>query len=207
MGENGQYPGNVFGGVQTGHPTDPNAWFNVLPDLMGDRPLSQYWTAPGTAQFAINSSSLPFPGGEGKVWQCPSARMVASDGVANGGRYGFFSYIMNIDLKKKTPTDNFTYPQMPKVGGLQQPSSTVLMFEGVFNPKTEVVNSSPQYNSVNPANRWRSFAKRHRDGGNITFADGHAQFFTTATVQNGAGNNEPLNPDIIWNPPYRVENP
>src|SRR5688572_31778661 len=27
MGQNGLYPGNSFNGAQTGHPSDPKAWF------------------------------------------------------------------------------------------------------------------------------------------------------------------------------------
>jgi prepilin-type N-terminal cleavage/methylation domain-containing protein/prepilin-type processing-associated H-X9-DG protein len=209
MGENGLYPGNTYGGIQTGHPNDPNAWFNVLPRNIDEPTLAEYWaaTSPGTANFAINSANLPFPGGRGRIWHCPAARLQASDGLANGGRYGFFSYIMNIDLKKRTPTDNYSYAEMPRLAGLFNPSASVLMFEGVFNPKTEVVNGSPQYNSVNPANRWRNFSVRHDKGGVITFTDGHAQFYKIYAVTNGAGANEAPNPDIVWNSPYRAAAP
>jgi prepilin-type N-terminal cleavage/methylation domain-containing protein/prepilin-type processing-associated H-X9-DG protein len=208
MGENGTYPGNVFNGVQTGHPTDPNAWYNVLGPEVGDKPLSAYWTAPsGSGNFTINSTTLPFPGGNGKIWHCPSAKMKASDGVSGNGRYGFFSYAMNIDLKKRTSTVNFTYPDMPKLAGIPNPTSTVLLFDNVFNPKTEIVNGSPQFNSVNPANRWRNFASRHENGGMINFLDGHAAYFKLSAVQNGAGANEAPNPDLIWNAPYRILNP
>jgi prepilin-type N-terminal cleavage/methylation domain-containing protein/prepilin-type processing-associated H-X9-DG protein len=207
MGENGSYPGNVFNGIQTGHPLDPNAWFNVLGAEIGDRPLSNYWTFPGTANFNINSTTLPFPGGNGKIWHCASAKMKASAGVSGGGRYGFFSFAMNIDLKKRTAAVNYDYPAMPRLAGIPNPSSTVLMFDNVFDPATEIVNGSPQFNSVNPANRWRSFASRHEEGGNINFLDGHAAYFKLSVVQAGAGANEGLNPDLIWNAPYRVLNP
>jgi prepilin-type N-terminal cleavage/methylation domain-containing protein/prepilin-type processing-associated H-X9-DG protein len=209
MGQDGTYPGNVYQGLQTGHPTDPNAWFNLLADSMGETTLAQYWasTAPGTANFAVNSQNLPFPGGKGKLWHCPDARLAASDKVAGGGRYGFFSYLMNIDLKKRTATLNYDYPQMPRLGNLANPSATVLMFEGVFNPKTEVVNGAPAYNSVNPANRWRNFAVRHEGGGVITFTDGHARHFKAKAVTQGAGTDEARNPEIIWNAPYRVSHP
>ena len=207
MGETGVYPGTIFNGVQTGHPTDPNAWFNVLGPEVGDKPLSAYWTAPGTANFNINSTTLPFPGGNGKIWNCPSAKMKASDGVSGGGRYGFFSYAMNIDLKKRTSTANFTYPDMPRLAGIPNPSSTVLFFDNVFNPKTEIVNGSPTFNSVNPASRWRNFASRHENGGMINFLDGHAAYFKLSVVQQGAGGNEGLNSDLIWNVPYRILNP
>jgi prepilin-type N-terminal cleavage/methylation domain-containing protein/prepilin-type processing-associated H-X9-DG protein len=207
MGENGTYPGNIFMGVQTGHPLDPNAWFNVLGYEIGDKPLSNYWTFPGTANFNINSTTLPFPGGNGRIWHCASAKMKASAGVSGGGRYGFFSFAMNIDLKKRTSTVNYDYPAMPRLAGIPNPSATVLMFDNVFDPATEIVNGSPQFNSVNPANRFRSFADRHEKGGNINFLDGHAAYFKLSVVQNGAGANEGLNPDLIWNAPYRVLNP
>jgi prepilin-type processing-associated H-X9-DG protein len=198
-------PGTSFGGVQTGQPFDPNAWFNVLAKEVGDKPLSNYWTFPGTANFNANAATLPFPGGEGKIWHCSSARMKGIP--SGGGRYGFFSFAMNIDLKKRDAINNYNYPDMPKLDTIPKPSSTVLMFDNVFDPKTEIVNASPQFNSVNPANRFRSFANRHEQGGNINFLDGHASYFKSSVVTAGAGNNEPLNPDIIWNAPYRVANP
>src|SRR5690349_1538603 len=47
MGQNGLYPGNVFNGVQTGDPTDLNAWFNLLPPNVGERKLVDYFNEPG----------------------------------------------------------------------------------------------------------------------------------------------------------------
>jgi len=80
-----------------------------------------------------------------------------------------------------------------------------MMYDTVFNPVDEVVNGSPQFNSVNPANRYRSFASRHNKGGVIAFLDGHAKQFKTSYVY--ASGTEPLLPDIIWNNPYRILNP
>ena len=205
MGENGSYPGNVFMGIQTGHPLDLNAWFNVLAPEVGDKPLSNYWSFPGTANFNANAANLPFPGGNGKIWHCASAKMKTPP--SGGGRYGFFSFAMNIDLKKRTPSVNFNYPDMPRLAAIPNPSATVLMFDNVFDPATEIVNASPQFNSVNPANRFRSFANRHEQGGNINFVDGHAAYFKASVVTNGAGANEPLSPELIWNAPYRIANP
>jgi prepilin-type N-terminal cleavage/methylation domain-containing protein/prepilin-type processing-associated H-X9-DG protein len=214
MGANGLYPGNsiVIGTdtIQTGHPQDPYAWFNVLGFEVGDKPLSNYWSGPaGSPNFVVNSTTLPFPGGQGKIWHCASAKMKTSDLISGNpnGRYGFFSFAMNIDLKKKDPVNNMNYPDMPRLAGFANPSSTVLLFDNVFNPKTEVVNSSPAFNSVNPANRYRSFANRHEGGGNMNFLDGHAAYFRASAVTNTSSVNEPLNRDIIWNAPYRVLNP
>ncbi len=207
MGENGMYPGNVFGGMPTGTPADPNAWFNLLPVQLSDRPLSSYWTSPGTANANQNAAHLPFPGGVGKIWQCPAARMDANDlqNLNGGGRDGFFSYVMNIDLKKRTESVNMAYPQMPRLGDLANPSATVLMTDAVFSSKEGLNNN---FYSVNPAARWRSFPSRHSSlGGVLNFVDGHAQFYTQSYITNGAGTYEGTNADVIWNPPRRVRFP
>jgi prepilin-type N-terminal cleavage/methylation domain-containing protein/prepilin-type processing-associated H-X9-DG protein len=206
MGENGQYPGN------SGAENDPNAWFNLLPTYVGDKPLSTYFVGlPGNP--LVRMTIVPFPGATGKIWECPAATMLPSTvtGILqDNGADGFFSYDMNIDLKKNPAdtngTSNVTYPQMPKMTSFRHASSTVFMFDCVFDPVTEVVNGSPQYNSVNPANRQNSFASRHNKGGIINFFDGHSSYYKTTYVQNNpstGGYKEPLNPDIIWDPPYR----
>ena len=117
--------------------------------------------------------------------------------VSGQGADGVFSYAFNIDLKK--PYTGDAYPRMPKLSTLKNPSSTVLMFDVVFNPATEKVNGSPQFNSVNPANRFRSIGTRHDKGTVINFCDGHAKYFKiNAVTNNPTGASEPQNPDIIW---------
>jgi prepilin-type N-terminal cleavage/methylation domain-containing protein/prepilin-type processing-associated H-X9-DG protein len=202
----------------TGNPGDSTAWFNALPGYVSERPLSNYWSNTGTTSYQTNRVTLPFPGSQGRMWHCPAARMSDSDlAILNGGgRYGFFSYVMNIDLKRDQVPPNFTvampYPEMPRLGGLLKPVATVVLYDTVFNTREEVVNGSPQFNSVNPANRWRSFATRHsQSGGNILFADGHVQFYKTFVITNGSAMTgtaiEKRNPEIIWNPAYRSANP
>lgn len=216
-------PGSTCGTVN-----DPYAWFNALPPSVGEMTLQGYYDnmilahSANAAQEVIKN--MPFPGGRGRMWECPSAQMAFTTvqhvlasaanppaGDPGPGGTGFFSYDMNIDLKRTDATSdnskNFQkWPAMPKMTNFRQPSAIVLMFDCVFDPVTEVVNGSPQYNSVNPANRQRSFASRHNFGGSINFMDGHASWFKDSYVTNNpssGGNNEPLNADIIWDPPYR----
>lgn len=208
MGQNGLYPGNVWNGIPTGTHADPNAWFNLLPNLVAERTLNDYWSQPGGNMAA----KLPFPGGRGKIWHCPAATMSPGDvATVGGGAEGFFSYVMNIDLKKDSGdpafSSNLPYPSMPKLTSFRNVTATVMLFDTVFNPRSEVVNSSPQFNSVNPANRWRSFAARHNTGGNIVFLDSHAAHYSDSYVTNGAGTFEAKTGDIIWNAPYRLSNP
>jgi prepilin-type processing-associated H-X9-DG protein len=95
---------------------------------------------------------------------------------------------------------------MPKLTSIRKPAATVFMFDQVFNPTLEIVNGSPQFNSVNPADRQNSFASRHSKGGVINFLDGHASYYKTTYIQSNPsskGEDEPLLPDVIWDVPYR----
>jgi len=210
MDSSGNYPG--ANGVN-----EPTAWFNLLPLYMGEKNLKDYFppavTLPGNPVLRLQY--VPFPGGRGKLWHCPSAFMEDStvlSGLTYNGNDGFFSYDMNIDLKRKDDgvyTSAMTFPDMPKATALRQPVATVFMFDCAFDPVTEVVNGSPSYNSVNPANRQNSFASRHNQGACMNFFDGHSQYYKTNYVKSNpspAGEKEPLLPDIIWDPPYRANN-
>jgi prepilin-type processing-associated H-X9-DG protein len=202
MGNNAQYPGD------SGASRDPNAWFNQLPEYMAQKPLSNY-TANVTSSPIKNSQILPFPGGVGKIWQCPAARMSVSDldSLSGGGAEGFFSYVFNIDLKMATDADRMPYPRMPKLANLKQVSATVLMTDAVFSP-TEWPGTPNTYFSVNPAARWRAFPSRHsKQGGILAFCDGHAAYFKQAKISAEQNSHEPRLADVIWNPPYRVANP
>lgn len=210
-------PGIYPGSGNDGTPTDPNAWFNVLPGYVNERPLSYYAGQPGgnpLNKFPPFDYTAPSPYSiASKIWECPSAEMTvqtAQNILSGGGADGFFSYDMNIDLKKDLSnpagTANLMYPLMPKLSKYPHTSMTVFMFDCVFDPITEIVNGSPQFNSVNPANRQNSFASRHTKGGVINFLDGHSAYFKTAYIQNNpstGGEKEPLLPDVYWDAAYR----
>jgi prepilin-type N-terminal cleavage/methylation domain-containing protein/prepilin-type processing-associated H-X9-DG protein len=218
MGSSGVY---ANGDPNDGGPLDPNAWFNVLPPLMANQPLSYYYNNLASAPGGLPSKAIqymPFPGSIGPIWECPSASMtltsVGSLGGSPGkGWYGLFSYDMNIDLKREPPfgLSAMPYPQMPKTTSFQKPTATVFMYDCCFDPVTEVVNGAPQFNSVNPADRQNSFAARHDRGGIIAFMDGHSALFKSSYITNnpsyngsvGGGYGEPALPDVIWDAPYR----
>ncbi len=220
---NGTWP-NLAG--TDGHPTDPAAWFNALGKMV-DKPLSNYFLAlgpSGSANVQVNMAGLPFPGGQGKFYQCPAARLDGADTQAPNlgglnGQYGFFSYCMNIDLKKVSATGSYQYPAMTRLAQLNKPTGTVAMFDALF-AFSEGGNTpgGQAFNSVNPANRYNSFATRHgkrnsgtsiAGGGTIAFADGHAGFHQRFDITNGmSASNERINGyEVIWNPPYRDANP
>jgi prepilin-type N-terminal cleavage/methylation domain-containing protein/prepilin-type processing-associated H-X9-DG protein len=213
MPRDGMGAAGTYGVTGTsGNPSDVSAWFNLLPTYMSAARLSSNWTAPGSTVYANNIANMPYPGNSsGKTWHCAAARQ--GQPPQNNGQYGFFSIVMNIDLKKSDGAGvtgpNLGFPDMPRMSQIIKPASTVMMYDSVFDPVSEVVNTSPQFNSVNPANRWRSFAVRHSSrGGNIAFLDGHSAMVTTNLVLPQQGNgNEKLGVDIIWNNQYRALNP
>ena len=212
---------NAAGTYGTGDSKQANAWFNLLPELVAERPLAYYTSnsAVSSSDAQKNSAIIPFPGGTAKIFSCPGAQMIGGDfaqiNTTGAGADGFFSYNMNIDLKRQTAgyaaADAYPYPQMPKLTGIQRPVDTIFLYDCVFSPTLEAVNGSPQYNSVNPANRWRSFASRHSQGGDINFLDGHVGYYKTAVVQaggtmTGTAAEVPGSP-LVWNPPYRAAHP
>ncbi len=217
MGGNGQY-GATATPAPSGTPNDPAAWFNLLPmQGMSQRPLSSYWSAPGSTVFSANQASLPFPGNTaGKIWHCGGARFNgADDGTVNsGGRYGFFSWAFNLDLRQAGSAP--AYPDMPRLTQINAPTRTVLMYDTTFSPTAEPTSppAPNPFNSVNPANRWRSFASRHNGGGNVAFVGGHAEYYKKHVATNGgnfggtASVSEPINSaPLIWNPSFRNANP
>ena len=202
-----QYASDTGANTGPGSPNDEFAWFNVLASVMADQPLSNYFNGPGGKP----PEKLPFPGKKGKIWHCPSA--YANDDQSlfvNDGQYGFFSYVMNIDLKDSGPMGGsynaVDYPRMPKISSIPKPTSTVLLTEAAFSPSQELYVPSPNRNGIFPAARHARFSQRHNNaGGNLVFIDGHSAYFKRTSITNGlnsdsgTGRIEKNNPSVIWN--------
>jgi prepilin-type N-terminal cleavage/methylation domain-containing protein/prepilin-type processing-associated H-X9-DG protein len=203
MDDSGQYSAFTGRTLGPGTPNDPYAWFNALPPFMRKRPLASYWT--GTSDAV--KTALPFPGGNERIWHCPTATSAPQEEFLKGGSFGFFSFAMNIDLKFRSSLHNgvegntFTYPEMPHLYNLRKPAATVSLLEVAFSPVLENYTYDPAQNGVMPAARGDRLAKRHNGkGGNLVFIDGHAQFFPRSYITNGVGYIEKANQDVIWNP-------
>ena len=80
-------------------PQDPYAWFNLLPDLMGDRPLSYYFNLALPIK-----QKYPYPGSTNvgsAVWYCPASNISPNDWAGStsflaNGQYGLFCYVMDL---------------------------------------------------------------------------------------------------------------
>jgi prepilin-type N-terminal cleavage/methylation domain-containing protein/prepilin-type processing-associated H-X9-DG protein len=218
-----------------GGPDDPTAWFNTLPTYMATRNLASYCDThinyiTGKPDLTTPQNYMPFPGRSGsKIWFCPSCTMsdsdvsaLAQEGGSPGGAWGYFCYAQPIDLNKIVGTatatsegTTYTYPEMPKISSLPKPAATVLLFDQLFNPNTEPYASNPadsQYDSENPANRFKELASRHNKGAVITFCDGHASYYKDYYVTNDCDFGASVEaypggaavPDIIWDPAFRA---
>ncbi len=197
-------------GATTG-PSSPNdiyAWFNALPPLIADQALSYYY---GLSMPTMGKYPMPDTTNAGsKIWLCPSAKWSNPADVSawlGGGQYGFFTYVMDLDLKLQSDIKNgvtgnmFKWPSMPKISGITKPSAQVFMFEQTFSPTLE---GNLRNSGTYPAARWNYFPQRHNLGGIIGFVDGHAAYFKYKYVYNqnpvADTREEKRNPDIYWNP-------
>ncbi len=206
----GQYGVDTGATTGPGSPKDEYAWFNVLPPTVGENTLQYYYEQPGPPM-----AKMPFPGnGIGKMWHCPSAKAAPNDNFLKGGSFGFFSYVMNIDLKLKSSIRNgvvgnsYSYPLMPKISQIRYPAYTVMFTEVTFSPTLENYVYSPERNGIFPCARWSYFPKRHNERGTLVFVDGHAAQFKWDYVYNkeATGREEKFNPDIWWNPNRDIAN-
>src|SRR2546421_5993753 len=82
MGGNKQYM-PASSPPPTGTPDDTNAWFNLYPPNVAERTLQDYYHITGTGD---PRKKMPFPGANGKIWECPAATM--SDGAYGNLQYG-----------------------------------------------------------------------------------------------------------------------
>ena len=204
----GQY-GVDTGAVEgPGSPRDPLAWFNALPPFLGQRSLAGFAT---NASAADPRQMWPFPGKQGGFFHCAGARAASGDNFMKGGAFGLFSYGMNLDLKLQSSIRNgvqgnsYEYPMMPPLSSVPNPAATVSLLDQAFSPTLETCTPDPTRNGVFPAARSERLALRHglanRGGANLTFLDGHAQFYRRDYLMNPTpGREEKFLSDVIWNP-------
>jgi prepilin-type N-terminal cleavage/methylation domain-containing protein/prepilin-type processing-associated H-X9-DG protein len=208
MADSGQYAPDTGATTGAGSPNDPYAWFNVLPQIEGGQPLSYYYKLTGMTY----QQKFPFPGNDvGKTWMCPSALTSPKDSAAGGflslGKYGFFCYVMDLDLKLKSSVKNavvgntFKWPAMPKITSIPHPTAQVFMFEAKFSPTLENYGTY-RNNGTYPSARWDYFSKRHNNRAPIVFLDGHATLFKYNDIVNPNSSTkvELINDEVIWNP-------
>lgn len=198
-------------------PTRPNLgplWFAVLPPLVNAKPYHELQALDASGQQRLPGA------GDNNLFVCPSSSPAVparpSDPVLDGyflldgwvgeprkeTRKTFFCYVPN----SKIDTGARAY----KLSQLRPGSQVVLLVEKRTRP-AEIPNAKgpdgENYFDKTLARAkadWQRFAGRHRNGGNLLFADGHAQWFSNLQIAHPPGakkRNDWNQPGLaIWNP-------
>ena len=150
-----------------------DVWYNVLPPLLEERPARD---------FASRLTGERGKFYEHRLFQCPSARFPSDVALDNAAR---FSLVMNsklIQAPVREPEASIRY------GAIERPEQTVAFLEARVNAAEPRVNEfqwdlDPELGQ--PSAYATRFARRHRAGGNLGFADGHVAWYPGNQVVEG----------------------
>jgi prepilin-type N-terminal cleavage/methylation domain-containing protein len=172
-----------------------DAWFNVLPSLVGKKPLWQYAiSSTGPHDFITSKSIFLCPTGAARGLD--SARTSVPGSMDS--QYVQFNYGMNSKGTDGLPTNTILKTSM-----VTKPSAFVL-----FSDVRMRADETPYYGTdavkqqkvCSPQCYTSRFSSRHQAGGQITFSDGHAARFRYDYVCTPIGGvpADPGRPDINW---------
>jgi prepilin-type N-terminal cleavage/methylation domain-containing protein/prepilin-type processing-associated H-X9-DG protein len=196
---------------------DPMWWANAIPPYVNQKTYLQI-----SNDAYASGKNVPLPPDQSSIFVDPSAKVPNTPGNEfpidyrdNYGRQYFFCYIWSSELNNGNPPAGIPKDfKNLKVDQIELPAVTVVMLEK-RTIQDELPNTNDRidrqyYNEDLTRHRgdWKRFAARHRNGGHIVFADGHAAHFTNnyvTTNSSGSRDQRTLNgdwnkPDIIWNP-------
>jgi|ERR1043166_5625693 prepilin-type N-terminal cleavage/methylation domain-containing protein/prepilin-type processing-associated H-X9-DG protein len=176
-----------------GHDTD-DVWYNALPLKLGLQPTYSYQSPIRRSDFYAR----------GNLIHCPSARFPA-DAYRFNYQFALFSLAMNSHLIRagEGPTIKFQLIEN------NEPAKIVLFLDNLLEGEAPVHPRQEKDNLGQPASYATRFSPRHGKGGNLAFADGHAQWFpgreVVETDERSPLVGGPILPpkDIIWELPYR----
>ena len=169
-------------------PQGLDAWFNVLPPYVGQKPLYYYAIQNGTSgKDSFNNGNT--------IYKCPSAKI---DPLIDVNIRIAFQYGMNSKGLDGMPSS----VKYLKSSMISSPSRFVLFSEG-----RTLINETPFYGNpqkagdiCKPQVYTTDFSSRHGAGASITFADGHASWFKYSYVCSNAVTKaaDPGHFDISW---------
>jgi len=171
-----------------------DVWFNDLPRYINGKPLYKWVTNPNG--FATEKS----------IFTCPTA---VSEGInpkdvppgspaPAGNMNALVRPLFNYSMNSKSLANEPNAAQL-KSSMIAHPTAFVL-FSDVRNRSDEKPfngSASTMIDLATPHCYTTRFSARHSRGGDITFSDGHVEFFPYAYVVNSSGK-DPGNPDINW---------
>jgi prepilin-type N-terminal cleavage/methylation domain-containing protein/prepilin-type processing-associated H-X9-DG protein len=161
------------------------AWFNALPSYVAALPL---W------QIAANPSGFV---GSKKIFDCPTVASQPSE-FSDPNRV-VFNYGMN--PKGNTGMTGVDYGSTFKTSMVKNPSAFVFLADGrAHSTETPFYGADPT-KEVGVQHCWViQMASRHNAGANLTFADGHVNYFryTYVCANSGTKAVDPGVSDINW---------
>jgi prepilin-type N-terminal cleavage/methylation domain-containing protein/prepilin-type processing-associated H-X9-DG protein len=146
---------------QVRNPKSRDVWYNVLSNHVGVPSAASYGGATERLSFYERSS----------FFHCPSAKFPSSASTPTF-LIALFSIAMNSQL--------IELPDVPTVAftKITRPSNTVLFLDNLLEGEARVVDQQAWDNLGQPAATANRFAgRRHSQGGNLAFADGHVTWF------------------------------
>jgi prepilin-type N-terminal cleavage/methylation domain-containing protein/prepilin-type processing-associated H-X9-DG protein len=171
-----------------------DAWFNALPPYVASKPLSYYAIQPGDSTGA--KPGIDNFNKNNSIFRCPTA--IIDPGLqAQAYDRVWFRYGMN--------SKGLSYngaPSLLKTQTIRNPSAFVMFDEG----RTRV-DETPFYGTAakqsdicKPQVYTTALSARHGGGSDLSFSDGHAQWFryTYMCVDQGAKAGDSGVPDINW---------
>ncbi len=166
-----------------------SAWFNALPTYVAGQPLWQVAQGAGSANFAASK----------KIFDCPAALALPPQYAATPDRVEF-NYGMNPQGNKGLPA-GVAYGTNFTATTVLHPSAFTFMADGRAHFSETPFYGSDPTKEVCVEHCWVvQMASRHSGGANLTFADGHVDWFRyTYVCSNGVTRAvDPGNADINW---------
>ncbi len=195
----GKYP--IEGVASDGFKAErTNAWFNVVPDAMGERSISNRMFVSAALR------NPPRPDKNDKsIFTCPAYRAQDMPAVlVSTPSYPVFSYAMNLWIHhpNRASENPGTYANTTGYGPTLFQSQ--ITKPGKFAVLGEALGTDPVGGGIfdNMASYFLVYRHRGTNSVNILLADGHVENFsrTNVYVAVGESNAKAKNKGVIWNP-------
>jgi prepilin-type N-terminal cleavage/methylation domain-containing protein/prepilin-type processing-associated H-X9-DG protein len=167
-----------------------NVWFNTLPSYVSGKPLYTYSSGSPTAQGSPIWTYNNVP----TLFKCRTSdntpRVTTTD--PNPNTQVIFNYAIN--SKRSDPAD-FSVPF--KSQQISHPSAFVAFSEVRTHASENPYSGNKPTDLGSPQCYTTRLSSRHSAGVNITFSDGHVNYFKYSYAVNSTGY-DPGDPDINW---------
>ena len=163
-------------------PEAKDAWYNVLPWMMGRKTVGDYASVP--REFYSKDSVL-------------YVRKATYPSLRERARRPYFAIAFNAKLQRKDAADR---NEKTKLGDITRPERTVLFFErGLPGEQRLMKNQSIDNYDGSCKGSAKSFVGRHNGTGVITFVDGHVAEFHVNEILTETGDVPFLKESpVIW---------